>query len=488
MGQSLRFAKTTMKDCPMTAITPEQLAFVNARPALAGALSALIDELTHVDTASLSPESFARVESELGDRVQTLGSQVIGEVLRDAAATTPVVEYGDCFWEALAPSALHATTRFGPVTVMRSLYRRIGRGTRPTIDPVTLRCGLFESMTPACSALVGAMVAITTSREAARLLRYVGLRGCSRSTIERHGQALGAALESQREALEDALIVEYELPPGAVALSVSVDRITLPMREPKPRPVGRPRKGAPKHPIDVKFRMAYVGCWTLHDAEGNALYTCRYGRMPGEGGQHCVEEQLRFDVEALVEAHPHLKVATLADGAPEMLQMLERITANVAVTARLVDFWHASEYLGAALTTLPVDTKCELRRLKESLLNSHRGVQKVLLKLRTWEAECSGIPPEALQDAIRYFENKKSQMGYAAARATKLPVGSGHVEATAKTLVTMRMKRSGCRWNRVSGQHVLTLRSLWCSSRWEVATEWLVSSRDADGQPIREIA
>ena len=44
---------------------------------------------------------------------------------------------------------------------------------------------------------------------------------------------------------------------------------------------------------------------------------------------------------------------------------------------------------------------------------------------------------------------------------------SGPVEAAAKTLVKTRMCRSGMRWSRPGGRHVLSLRTYLKSGRWD---------------------
>jgi hypothetical protein len=60
-------------------------------------------------------------------------------------------------------------------------------------------------------------------------------------------------------------------------------------------------------------------------------------------------------------------------------------------------------------------------------------------------------------------------MRYADYISRELPIGRGPIEAACKTIVQHRLKRSGMTWSRTGGQHLLNLRALVKSRRWDVA-------------------
>jgi hypothetical protein len=88
---------------------------------------------------------------------------------------------------------------------------------------------------------------------------------------------------------------------------------------------------------------------------------------------------------------------------------------------------------------------------------------------RSEQQDGAGGARRPVQEAIPYVENHRLEMNYAAARKRGLPVGSGNVEATCKSLVALRMKRPGARWKEETGGQVLQLRALALSDRWEPA-------------------
>jgi hypothetical protein len=59
-------------------------------------------------------------------------------------------------------------------------------------------------------------------------------------------------------------------------------------------------------------------------------------------------------------------------------------------------------------------------------------------------------------------------MDYARRVQAKLPIGSGVTEAACKTLVKMRLCRSGAKWREEGAAIVLSLRALsYTAGRWE---------------------
>lgn len=474
----------------MLDISQQIARLVNTMPLLEAPLLALLQDLSSACAAKTrGPAAFAAAETSLCEHLTTLSIAAEVQLLAAQQPDAQIITYQEQRWKRLDPTNCEALTPYGRGSLSRSRYRLMGVHNGPTIDPVEINAGLLGAMTPGAARLTGALQAVTTSREASRLMETMHIK-LSRSAIERGSALVAEQLEADSDVMEDALIQNFELPREAVAVALSVDRVNLPYEVPLKRPAGRPRNGAPKRPCEVVCGQVYCGCWTLFDNQGEPLYTCRYGREPGDQGRVIIEDQLREDLLALRRKKPDLKVVTLSDGAAEMLQMLDRVVEGIPVSICLVDFWHAYEYVLKALVALGKDTEEEKKRIKRSMLTAHSGPRKALMKIRSWASELEGDVPEDVSRAIKYLSNrlKEGKMGYAAAREAKLPVGSGHVEATCKTVVATRMKRAGSRWKKISAQHVLTLRSLFVSSRYEQAHAWLVDWHQEHHAPIRCVA
>lgn len=368
-------------------------------------------------------------------------------------------------------------TRQGPLEVERSLYRKVGERNGPTVDAVSLRSGsIGDGWLPEAARAMAHLLACGTSREAEATAGVLGVLPYSRASFERVGHEVAALYAAERPRVEALLAERLEVPQGAHSVSLSLDRVAVPMEEPRPRPVGRPRQGAPRQPVVRTWRMAYVGSLTLHDEKGEALYSLRYGRMPHSGAAQ-LATRLALDAQALLTRAPSLAVVVLTDGAPELHALLDEALAAHAPAARnpvrLVDFWHLMEKLGAAALVLAGDNASTcIERWKLSLLNRPGAVWRIATELHaSGKRGVRVADAQPVHEALTYLENHGERMGYAEARAQALPIGSGNVEATCKSLVGLRMKRPGSRWKETTGQHVLDLRSLVLSHRWDAAMD-----------------
>jgi hypothetical protein len=110
-------------------------------------------------------------------------------------------------------------------------------------DPIAVRAGVVDgSWLPRTARAMAHPMSQVTSREAEATGRELMRLPYSRSSIERVGHAVGAEYLSRREQVESKLIESCELPPGIASVSVSVDRVTVPMEEPLPQEPQEPRR------------------------------------------------------------------------------------------------------------------------------------------------------------------------------------------------------------------------------------------------------
>lgn len=366
-------------------------------------------------------------------------------------------------------------TMAGPVRVTRTLYRELGKRNAKTVNAVSLRCGAVrEVWLPGVAQAMAHQLQQGTAREAEATARMLGRLPYSRSSFESVGQEVGRQYTAVQADIEEGLIEEYEIPAEAESVSVALDRVSVPMEE----AVAEEDRGAQsekrKRKVWRQFRMAYCATLTLHDHKGEALHTIRSGRMP----QGEVEELCRTLAQAvctLLRKQPALRVILLADGAPELWNLLtgslNAETLGVPVH-QLVDLWHLLEKLGSAARVLYGESQgsAVLQGWRLRLLNRSGSLDQILQELyRSGKEEVAVGQSRPVHEAITYLENHRTRMNYASARRRGLPVGSGNVEATCKSLVALRMKRPGARWKEETGEHLLNLRALALSDRWQEA-------------------
>lgn len=454
-----------------------------ALKALADAFQNVIDLVTgSMNASSERAVDYRRFEAALSDACCGVERAGHGAVLSSLDVDAPWVQIRGKLYYSVDRSVGVYFTMAGEVRVERTLFRESRVHNGKTVDPIALRTGCIGAgWLPRTAQAMAHLMQQAPAVEALKSATQMGRLPYSASSFERVSHELGALYLEERADIEDHLIEAFSIPPDARAISVALDRVSVPLAEPRKRPPGRPRKDGPKRPQTVTYRMAYCGTVTVHDVDGNNLGTVRYGTMPNGDVMHLCG-RMAADVQAMIARQPGLKLALLADGAAELWNLLEDHFPESVFGRRYkqVDLWHLLERLAPAAALIHGDAavKATIHRWKGRLLRTNdaaREIQDELERSGMRLVERQGCRP--VHEALTYLENHITLMNYASARRAHLPVGSGNVEATCKTLVTLRMKRAGARWHEETGEHILQLRALALSDRWELAMEKFFEAR-----------
>lgn len=416
---------------------------------------------------------YAQIEREVGERTAEVERAAHQHILSglDVDAPTVVIE-GRVHTRVHRDDGRYYTPA-GDVVVTRSLYRAARNG--KVVDPISLRTGAIDGgWLPDTAAAMAHLLQQGPSREAEVTAQRLGRLPYSRCSFERIGHAVGELYGKNKTAIDDALIVALDIPPKAAAVSVGLDRVSLPMEEPRARPVGRPRKDAAKRPVQRVYRMAYCATITFHDETGAALHTIRQGAVPSVDPVDLCD-RLLADAVAILQQRPDLRVVLLSDGAPEMRTLLRSALDETTLGTKvyeLLDFWHLVEKLAPAAQVVYGEGEGAeiLHRWRMDLLNRNAAPDDILTALRESGREHVHVGEgRPVHDAITYLANHRELLGYPGARRRGLPIGSGATEATCKSLFTVRMKRSGARWKERTARDVIHLRALALSDRWDPA-------------------
>lgn len=410
-------------------------------------------------------------EAELHRRFAAAEAEVMGQELSRLDINAPAVEIDGVVHRQVLRCEETYVMCAGEVRVMRSLYSTRS-GDERTVCPLELRAGLVEGRySPLAAKQATWTVAHLTPQEGEDLFRLLGGMTPSKSSLDRLPKALSEKWEQSREAFEEALRAQEQVPKEAVTVAISLDGVLLPMKDGQRE---QRRQEAKEQGRKTRGPTGYqeAGCATLslYDAEGNRLRTVRLGRMP-EAKKATLKQMLRQELWAVMQQRPDLQVVKVADGAKDNWRYFGGVVPQGIPVA---DFYHAAEHLHAALVAAYGETsprgQAQFEKLRHLLRHDTDGVDKVICALRHLRKQHPRSKKVATE--LRYFRQNRHRMRYAALASRNLPIGSGVVEATCKTLVTQRMKRSGMRWRHDGGQAILTFRALAQSDRFDLG--WLL--------------
>jgi hypothetical protein len=390
-------------------------------------------------------------------------SDDIGKQMLESAEEEEAEEDPDLFvddagksWTSVTEDARTYHTLRGPIRVTRKRHRAVRNG--PTRCLFEERRGVMVRGTmPDLGEAILRTYANVPGDEAAELLTTLTGHPISPSRIKRFVVDESSAMREQEPAFFHAILARREVPAEAKTLVISVDALSLRLRE-------------------EGWKQATVATLTLLDADGDPVrrgtgsHTTRIAEMP-EPGKLTIMERVSREVSALVAQRPALALEVVIDGASDLRAHL---LARFPDARHLTDFFHVAEHLGAALRALFPDD--EARRETERARWCHKLKHKEGTPWRLWRWLRDEMSREddplsrwargEVERHAEYIYNQRPWMKYPEAVEANAALGSGVVEAACKTLVTQRLKVSGASWSREGAGGVLYLRSLLQSDRF----------------------
>ncbi|MEZ6128941.1 MAG: hypothetical protein R3C59_09680 [Planctomycetaceae bacterium] len=169
-------------------------------------------------------------------------------------------------------------------------------------------------------------------------------------------------------------------------------------------------------------------------------------------------------------------------------KMKHPLTGRLLNWSWCVDFFHACEYvwqLGASLFGSGSDAACRWAKdQRHTLRHETDGVRKVIA--RAAQQKRRGGLKGTKKDyapALNYLKKYKAHMDYAERKKAGDPIGSGITEAGCKVIFNQRLKQSGMRWHRETGQYIVDLRTANRSGIWRSIWKRLLRSQP-DTPPI----
>jgi len=158
------------------------------------------------------------------------------------------------------------------------------------------------------------------------------------------------------------------------------------------------------------------------------------------------------------------RIHAVGDGA-EWIQLQSREVFGEQAHF-LCDFFHVSEYLGAAAPVCRPAQPDQWRRTQQKRLKSG-AVSKVMAALAEHlEAESTPNEEAPVRGGHRYLGNRLDALDYPGALALGLPIGSGMIESGHRHVLQARLKKAGTAWLPEHADQIAHLPVLRANNQW----------------------
>ncbi|WP_067517745.1 ISKra4 family transposase [Endozoicomonas ascidiicola] len=381
------------------------------------------------------------LQKTLNDAGQLGAQELLG--LFEPANKEPIV-VNKQKWSYKGKVLKHYESMYGKIPFKRSVYQGVRGGV--TLSPLDIDAGIVGSATPKFAKSLAWKYSQMPAPAVKEDFEANHQRTLSNSYIKHLSDRVGALIEEHSDADHDYDLPQLDKPVSTVAIGLDGTCMLL---------------------CEEGWREAMCGTLSLYSADGDRLHTIYIGSAP-EYGKESFLTKLNDEITALKQKYPQVTYIGVADGAKENWRFLKQHTSG-----QILDFYHASEYLGGVAEALFPTSKAKRKLWLEDRLHclKHKrgGAKKIL-----HEIESAELPKkttaliEKRYKAVTYFTNNHQLMNYHQAIKRHWTIGSGVTEAACKTLVKQRLCSSGMRWKATGAEVLLNTRSLIQSKgRWE---------------------
>ena len=430
-------------------------------------------------------ETFGNLTATLMAAAQAAGAAGLEAFLKENDTVCPTLARDDRVYRYKGTCTNEILTLFGTIAVDRSMYydeRNGGEYYFPLDNALGLEKDDFATLDAREMILFAS--ASCVPRELAELLGKCSLCRPSRTAIQHIINRDGLTMETMREQLAQKVYSEQAAPKETKAFVVSLDGVNVLLRE-KGKKKGRKNQRPTDHPAQegtTSYHNAMVGAVSFYGKDDEnrpdrlrSIYTAR---MPQEKST-----DFKSDFERLVTAAEDKVSAIGTSRVPRILLtdghlMIKGFAKESQVLhpyEKLLDFYHATEHLSKAAEAMYGEqsdlSRAYYNKWRNRLKIDSTAPSSIARSLRSFQQRnhLSKKRKADLKTEATFFRKNRKLMNYFDFLKRGLPIGSGPIEAAAKTIVRQRMCRSGMSWSRERGQYILTVRAYVQSGLWEDA-------------------
>lgn len=420
------------------------------------------------------------MERYLREIARLILQRTIGQIESDAKGQTfSSFEFDGEHYRRNRRTSNSIDTRFGPISFQRWFFQNTQRES-PGIAPLDVRLGVVaQRMTPALAEVIGRLAADMPQQAALAILHE---RFAIKPSVEAYRRVI-ADLATQVRCVHDEEAVKQLIEWIEQARQSEGKHAVL-------LQVGRDGVFVQTRPC---WEEASCGTLAVYDRDRNRVGTIYLGQMP-ESEQPTMTRRLTNVIDGVLrgigDEVPTLRYVTDAGCHPQsyfrnvLSKMKHPVSKRRLKWSWGVDFFHACEYvsqLAASIFGTGSERANEwAEQQRHTLRHENNAVNKVVARAAQQKRR-NGLmgTKKDYNGALNYLKKYRAHMDFAERKRRGDPIGSGITEAGCKVIFNQRLKQSGMRWHRKTGQYIVDLRTANRSGIWNRIWDRLISTKTA---------